>query len=273
VQSHKDQNKKGRKIIMEKIKYLKRVLGGALISLFLIVGIGCTSATESGAVHWTYDEVATWGDLSTDYATCKSGTEQSPIDLKTTSAAGGLSAISFSYVAAADLVITNNGHTVQVDYPAGSKITVDGTSYDLVQFHFHAPSENTIDGQAKLMELHFVHKDTNGNLAVVGVLIEAGTTAHAALDTILNNATTTEGTTTFTGTAIDANSFLPSDKSYYAFKGSLTTPPCTEGVVWRVLTNTISATTAQKDAFQSKIGGHANARPVQTLGSRTVTKN
>lgn len=156
---------------------------------FLLLGlglalVGCSAAqapslsvgtTHAPAAHWTYegeDGPDHWGELSADYETCASGHSQSPVDVANPDPAD-LANITFNY-RPAPLEIVNNGHTVQVNYPVGSSITVDGTNYELLQFHFHAPSEHHVDGTSAAAELHLVHRDADGALAVIGVLLTEG---------------------------------------------------------------------------------------------------
>jgi carbonic anhydrase len=145
-------------------------------------------------------------------------------------------------------------------------MTVDGTTYQLAQFHLHTPSEHLIDGEAAALELHLVHQNSQGQLAVVGVMIENGT-ENSALQTVFANMPQQTGTNTAIGT-INASSFLPGNRTYFTYPGSLTTPPCSEGVKWIVLQNPITASQAQIDAFTNIY--QVNARPEQDLKLRTI---
>jgi len=221
-----------------------------------------------------YKNPTNWDELDPNWAICQSGTQQSPIDIKPSVLGNLLSVatpanIQFNYQSLTNFPVQNNGHTIQVNYPfpsGNSTMTVDGTTYRLVQFHLHTHSEHLINGEAAALELHLVHQDSSGNLAVVGVMLENGT-ANAALETVLDNMPQQTGTKTAIGT-INASSFLPANRSYYGYQGSLTTPPCSQNVKWIVLKNPITASQAQIDAFTNIF--QVNARPVQNVNNRTI---
>ncbi len=162
----------------------------------------------------------------------------------------------------------NNGHTIQVNYQGGSWLTVDGHNYELKQFHFHAPSENHIHGHEFPMEAHLVHADSEGHLAVVAVMFEAGA-ENAELKTAWQAMPTHADEHHALTQKISAAALLPAKHDYYHFTGSLTTPPCTEGVNWIVLKQPVTASAAQIAQF-SQVMGHPNNRPLQALNKRTV---
>lgn len=219
--------------------------------------------------HWTYDGAEGpdhWGELEAAYGACSAGKNQSPVNL-TGFTKAELAPIQFDYKTSGDQII-NNGHTVQVNFAEGSAITVNGHAFGLKQFHVHAPSENQINGKSFPMEAHFVHADANGNLAVVAVMFEEGATnaelekawkamPHQADEKVALNENVL-------GTAI-----MPEDKSYYRFNGSLTTPPCTEGVTWLVLKKPVSASKKQIEEFMH-VMHHHNNRPVQLTNARLI---
>ncbi len=213
-----------------------------------------------------------WDELHQNWAICESGTQQSPIDIKPSLLGGLLSPpanIQFNYQSLTNFPVQNNGHTIQVNYPfpsGGSTMTIDGKTYELVQFHLHTPSEHHLDGEAAALELHLVHQNQQGELAVVGVMIEKGT-ANSNLETVLANMPPQTGINTANGT-INATNFLPTNKSHYIYQGSLTTPPCSQGVKWIVLRNPITASQAQIDAFTNVY--QVNARPIQDLNLRPI---
>ncbi|HEY9653164.1 MAG TPA: carbonic anhydrase family protein [Coleofasciculaceae cyanobacterium] len=212
-----------------------------------------------------------WYQLDPSWETCRTGNEQSPIDLKSSLLGSILSPpanIQFNYQSVISPLVQNNGHTIQVNYPlpSNSTMTVDGKTYKLVQFHLHTPSEHWVNGKAAALELHLVHQDDQGKLAVVGVFLEKGT-ANTTLQTVLDNMPLQEGTNMASG-SINASSFLPADKSYYGYSGSLTTPPCSQGVKWIVLKNPITASEAQINAFTNLY--QVNARPIQDLDLRGI---
>lgn len=220
-------------------------------------------------LHWTYNGTEGpdhWGELSEDFAVCATGHEQSPVDLSGENATD-LPDITFNYQPSA-LNILNNGHTIQVNYDPGSTIEVAGTTYELKQFHFHVHSEHTIDGKAYPLEMHLVHQSAEGHLAVVGVMAEAGAT-NDPLAAVWENAPTAADETVHVDAMINAADLLPTDYIYFGYSGSLTTPPCSEGVKWHVLTTPIQLSPAQLDTMATLL--HDNFRPVQALYARDVT--
>ncbi len=268
------------------MKLTHKKLPVALTGIFASV-ISCISAVPIGLVsdikpsqaspdfsYGGYKNPTNWDELSPSWAVCESGTKQSPIDINP-SLLGSVGSvltpanIQFNYQSLTNFTVQNNGHTIQVNYPSTpgtSTMTVDGKTYTLKQFHLHTHSEHLINGEAAALELHLVHQDQDGKLAVVGVMIENGT-ENSALQTVFANMPLQEGTKTANGT-INASSFLPSNKSYYGYEGSLTTPPCSEGVKWIVLKNPMTASQAQIDAFTNIF--QVNARPHQHLNGRTI---
>lgn len=220
--------------------------------------------------HWGYEGHGApehWGDLGKEFATCKNGHQQSPINIDTRVAGGGAGApVSVDYKPS-PLKVVNNGHTIQVDYQPGSSITVGGMRYELVQFHFHAPSEHTIDGKAGDMVVHLVHKSAEGKLAVIGVLMDKGA-ENAELGKIWSHLPREAGHSEAKETTINASALLPADLRYYGYTGSLTTPPCTEGVSWMVLANRGSVSAGQVKAFTDIFP--KSVRPVQPVHGRQV---
>ena len=166
--------------------------------------------------------------------------------------------IRFNYKPA-EVSVQHNGHTIQVDYPLGNYIELEGERYDLVQFHFHAPSEHKVAGIPYDFELHFVHKSAEGKLAVVGVLFEEGG-AQRALEPILEAMPHEKGVSADHLT-VDAAKFLPKKRTFYSYSGSLTTPPCSEGVRWLVLSQPNEIAAKQVDAFVANVS--FNARPIR----------
>jgi carbonic anhydrase len=237
----------------------------------LLVAYGTAlPAQEHAHPHWSYEGATApnhWAELETDYAPCKLGKEQSPIDIRETKKAA-LAPIAFAYTEG-PAEIVNNGHTVQVTPSAGGSIRVGASEYKLVQFHFHTPSEEKTQGKAHAMVAHFVHKNTEGNLAVVAVLLDGGK-GNAAWKAILDSLPGKEGETRAL-TGVDPARLLPRGLGYYMFNGSLTTPPCSEGVRWFVLKEPVTIAPEAIAAFQ-KLYSH-NARPVQPLNGRTVQES
>lgn len=220
---------------------------------------------EHAAPHWGYEGAIgadMWSSLSEDFAVCESGVQQSPIDIATGSTfVVGLDNPQLNWTASS-LEVIDNGHTVQANVSAGSTTVFDGSTYDLLQFHFHRPSEHTVDGEAFPMELHFVHADAAGNLAVLGVLLNVGEEENAAFSSIWAAQAGDQPAIE----EFDLTTLLPENLSRYRYSGSLTTPPCSEGVNWNVLAAPVSLSQAQVDTFLY----NGNARPVESLGSRSV---
>ncbi|NOZ70046.1 MAG: carbonic anhydrase [Deferribacteres bacterium] len=219
---------------------------------------------ENGPEHW--------GKLSHDFAMCEKGKSQSPVDINKTYKAE-LQDIVFSYKAT-PLKVVNNGHTVQVNYLPGSSAIIDGEKYELLQFHFHAPSENTVEGKHYSMEMHLVHKNSKNELAVVGVFLKEGR-ANEVIQKIWDNISPViNEENTVDSISINAADLLPpeAEKGYYHFYGSLTTPPCSEGVNWSVLKTPIEVSGAQIRKFEAVIGGHNN-RPTQPINKRFILES
>jgi carbonic anhydrase len=247
---------------------MSKLSRSAIVLTLLLLCLEPTTVAASGPVHWGYDgEVGPehWGALSPEFAACSAGREQSPVDIPATAPVNPPE-LRFDY-RPSDLNIVNNGHSIQVNYEPGSTLEVGGAVYELVQFHLHALSEHTLNGAYTAMELHLVHKDAGGRVAVVGVMIEEG--AHnPAYEPVLAHMPAEEGDPlTVSDTAVNAGELLPAEQSYYRYDGSLTTPPCTEGVTWFVLATPVALSATQIAAFQA-LYDH-NYRPVQPLNERT----
>jgi carbonic anhydrase len=213
--------------------------------------------------HWDYKAADSWAALSPEFAACGTGKQQSPIDLQPVRAEA--SDIVFHY-AATPGVIKDNGHTYQVDLEPGSSILIDGERYNLLQFHVHAPSEHKVAGEQYAMEVHLVHKSSAGGLAVVGVLIDSGP-ANAGLASAWKKLPRPERTEKLKK-PFNPASLLPEDRSLYRYAGSLTTPPCSEGVVWNVLRHSITHDTREIDVVRARFGD--TARPVQDMFERKL---
>lgn len=220
------------------------------------------------APHWTYEGKEGpefWGDLDPSYSLCKVGKSQTPIDFSAATKESGLKKVESTF-GNTNLNIQNNGHTIQVDYDKGSTLVIDDKQYDLAQFHFHAPSEHKFNGQAFPMELHLVHKASDGNLAVIGIMMQEGA-ENPFLAKFWDKMPSKVEKDSYNIT-INVKDTYPSNAAYYTYQGSLTTPPCSEGVRWVVLKNPVTVSKAQVDKFISIIGD--NARPVQSLNGRDV---
>lgn len=221
------------------------------------------------ATTWGYEGSRgpeNWGWLSPAFWLCRLGRMQSPLNIADAVPAHG-DPIVFDY-GPAPLNIVNNGHTVQVNYAPGSGITVSGRRYELIQFHFHAPSEHSIAGRLAAMEMHLVHRNEASQLAVVGVLMGIGSENSALREIWAHVPEEKSPARTIAGVLIDAGDLLPADTSYYRYMGSLTTPPCSEGVSWFVLAGHVTVGRSQLAEFTRRVG--ANNRPLQRRNHRLL---
>ncbi len=232
-------------------------------------GGGKKSSGGHGGAQWAYEGKEgpeNWGQLSKDFRSCESGRMQSPIDIADGFTATG-DPIEFDYYLT-PLSIIHNGHTIQVNYKPGSGITVGGRRYELLQFHFHTPSEHAVGHARAAMEVHFVHKNATGQLAVVGALMQAGG-ENVALREIWASMPKKAGPAKVSKQVlVNGRDLLPRDRSYYRYMGSLTTPPCSEGVNWFFLTQPITVSMEQVEQFAKAVG--ENARPLQALNNRLL---
>lgn len=229
------------------------------------------AAGHGGSAHWTYNGETgpqAWGGLKPEFTTCAKGKRQSPIDIRG-GIAVNLQPVAFDYRASGFRVV-DNGHTVQVNIGSGNSIEVGGRRYELVQFHFHRPSEERIDGRQYDMDVHLVHKDPEGRLAVVAVLLERGA-AQPVVQTVWNNLPLEKNEEALGSTVIDLNHLLPPDRGYFTYMGSLTTPPCSEGVLWMVMRQPVTLSQSQLDIFSRLYP--MNARPVQSASGRLIKQS
>ena len=233
-----------------------------------------TSTTEHAVTHhekhWGYAAdvgPSHWSTLNEKFHMCSEGTQQSPIDLVPTKDSN-LAPLKINYTVGSKSEI-NNGHTVQVNIKAGNTLNIDGTTFELKQFHFHTPSENHINGQSFPMEAHFVHASADGKLAVISVMFKEGA-KNPTLNMMLKKFPLTKQVETpLTFSEDYLNVMFPNTLDYYEFMGSLTTPPCSEQVRWIVLKNPISASKAQLEAMHQEIGMDNN-RPIQATNKREI---
>jgi carbonic anhydrase len=243
----------------------------------LICGTLFLAATRPTQGHhpehtWDYGEAHgpnNWGDLKPEFAPCKNGRRQSPIDIRNPQKAD-LPPIQFDYKPS-PLHIIDNGHTVMINYAAGNFMSVAGKRYELKQFHFHRPSEEKINGKSYEMVVHLVHADQEGKLAVVAVLLQKGEDNPLVQRLWSNLPKEKEKEEVLDSVQIDVDDLLPADHSYYTFPGSLTTPPCSENVTWFVLKHPVTVSTPQIERF-SKLY-EQNVRPTQPLFGRVVLES
>lgn len=227
------------------------------------------AAGGHGGPAWGYEGKTgpdRWAGLSRDFELCGKGAMQSPVDLAHFAGAS-VEPIDFDY-RLSTLEIVHNGHTVQINYAPGSGITVEGKRFELLQAHFHTPSEHSIGGRQAPMEMHLVHKSAEGELAVIGVMMEKGE-KNLALSEFWDALPQKAGPAkTIKRVLFNVRDLLPHDTGYYRYMGSLTTPPCSEGVNWFVMRQPVSVNTAQIERFANAVGN--NARPAQPINRRFV---
>ena len=224
-------------------------------------------AGHGDAPHWAYAGEGgpdSWGHLDAEFSACSAGRNQSPIDIAATTGVGS-GEVAFSYQPSS-LTVINNGHTIQANVLPGNAISVDGKAFGLLQFHFHSPSEHTLDGRYFPLEMHLVHRNTEGSLGVVGVFFAEGNASDPLepVWAVMPHSTEEQGIVE----GFDLESLLPSSRQLYRYAGSLTTPPCSEGVRWMVMQTPREVSGAQVQAFASLVG--PNNRPLQPVWAREV---
>jgi len=237
------------------------------IIIAVLASIAAVSSHADEEQHWSYsgeDGPLMWGDLSADYLMCSQGRNQSPIDLSGAVDAD-LDELILDYPNRGLVGEVNNGHTIQENLKPGNFVTIQGHKYEAKQFHFHSPSEHRIDGKSYPLEVHLVHSDPEGRLAVLGLMFDEGEE-----NPMLNqlHGFRPAGMEPYTG-LIDYKLVIGSLDEYYTYNGSLTTPPCSEGVLWVVLKNPTSASREQIDRFHNAMGADTN-RPIQPRNARTI---
>lgn len=246
------------------------------ISVILCCGIVLLArgiSQEHHAEHvWDYGPElgpSRWGDLKPEFAPCKAGHRQSPIDIRDPQKAD-LPPLQLDYKPS-PLHIVDNGHTIMVNYSPGSFMSIGGKKYALKQFHFHRPSEEKINGKSFDMTVHLVHADENGNLAVVAVLLRKGEDNALVRELWKDLPREKEKEELLDKIQIDVSQILPSNLGYYTFPGSLTTPPCSEDVTWYVLREPVSVSAAEIEQFSQLYRN--DARPTQPLYGRVVLES
>ncbi len=223
------------------------------------------------SVHWSYTGDGgpqNWARLKPEFAKCAEGARQSPINIR-----GGikvdLEPINFEYRMTSFSVV-DNGHTVQVNMDSGNYISVMGRRFELLQFHFHRPAEERVDGKVYDMVAHLVHKDPDGRLAVIAVLMDRGQ-AHPMIQTVWNNLPLERNEELGGSAQIDLSTLLPATRAYYTYMGSLTTPPCSEGVLWMVMKDPVQVSNEQVAIFSRLYP--MNARPLQAMSGRLIKES
>jgi carbonic anhydrase len=233
--------------------------------------VPAVASPHGGDVHWDYDGnngPGVWGQLQPEFALCANGKRQSPINIvDENTLQGPAEALEFNY-SPSNASVVNNGHTIQVDVQGDNNLVVRGSRYRLLQFHFHTPSEMQINGKRAAMVAHLVHRNDEGQLAVVAVMLEPGT-ANPMIDKVWTYMPLdAKDRVRMPPGLLNLNELLPADQRYYQFIGSLTTPPCSEGVLWMVLKSPMQISPAQYKLFTQLYP--MNARPVQAVNGRPV---
>ncbi|MCS0630608.1 carbonic anhydrase family protein [Telluria mixta] len=229
------------------------------------------AAVPKRGTVWSYEGEtgpANWSKINVDWAKCGTGNRQSPIDLRD-GIKVNLEQISFDYHPSSFSEV-NNGHTIQVTVGGGNFITVGNAVYELQEFHFHRPSEEKINGKGTEMVIHLVHKSAEGKIAIVAVLLERGQ-PHRLMQTIWDNLPLEKFDTVSPAIVIDPTDALPERREYFTYMGSLTEPPCTEGVLWMVFKQPMQASPAQMALFSRLYP--LNARPVQSTAGRMIKES
>lgn len=242
------------------------------LSFLTLLAVPAFMAAQTTPPHWSYsgkEDPKEWGHLDPTFATCAAGTTQSPVNIKTKhiKTDADLPPLVPDY-RQVTLEITNNGHSIQVNYSKGSTLTVGSRVYTLTQFHFHHPSEDHVNGKALPLEAHLVHTDADGKLAVLAVFFDLGA-PNLLIDVLWKNIPSEkEKVVDVSASSINAADLLPATKGYDTFTGSLTTPPCTEGVTWYVMKAHSTISKEQLDQFAKLY--KKNARPVQPVNGREI---
>ena len=243
---------------------------------FAALSLTClaTIAAAQSATHWDYRGKygpLVWGKLDPAYRTCSEGCEQSPIDIRGARRNKALKPIEFHYISGA-VRLENDGHTVVVRVNPGSYIVADGVRYDLQYYDFHSPSEESVNGRLSDMDVQLMHKSADGKLAVIAVRLSENQDApNATLATLWQNLPMTTGATEKITEMVNAGGLLPAERGYWTYMGSLTTPPCTEGVRWFVLEQEVSLSRDQLRAFTALF--KINSRPLQDPHGRRIEAN
>lgn len=249
--------------------YMRKLHVTRTVVCTFVLAVSCAAQAHHPEHTWDYGDAlgpSHWGDLKPEFASCKNGHHQSPIDIRNPKKAV-LPPIQFDYKPT-PLHIIDNGHTIMVNYSPGSFISVGDKRYALKQFHFHRPSEEKINGKGFDMTVHLVHVDDDGKLAVVAVLLQAGEDSPFVHELWNHLPKQKEKEESYQNVQINLSQILPPDRGYYTFSGSLTTPPCSEDVTWFVLKHptTISAEEIQRFSQLYR----DDARPTQPLYDRVV---
>lgn len=240
-----------------------------LLSIILIFS-GVAFADHS-IPKWDYkgkNSPENWGKISQEFATCATGKMQSPINISDSIESANHHKITFFYKATPKAEV-NDGRTIEVQYNKGAYVDIDGHKYDLTQFHFHSPAEHLLEGKQYPLEMHLVHEDKDGHLVVVGIWFKEGK-ENKILDSVWKAMPQKAGQKANVSN-IDLQKLMPKNMSFFHYDGSLTTPPCTEGVSWFIFKQPLEISKDQIKKFQQTIK-ESNNRPIQPLNGRKITK-
>jgi carbonic anhydrase len=246
-----------------------------LTALFLVTTTLATAQTAATAnTPWEYSGnrgALNWGKLDPAYKTCSQGDQQSPIDIRGAHLNKALQPIEFHYITGS-VTLENDGHTIVVHVNPGSYMIAGGVSYELQQYEFHHPTEHAVQGKLTEMDVHLLHKSADGKVAIITVrLVEDRDKPNAVLAMLWPHLPTTAGKTAKVTEMVNAGGLLPSDRGYWTYMGSLTRPPCTEGVRWFVFENEITLGREQLRAFTAIF--KMNSRPLQGMHGRRIEAN
>jgi carbonic anhydrase len=247
-----------------------------LAAVFLgMASLAAAQTTPSTGAPWDYEGkrgVLEWGKLDPAYKACSQGREQSPVDIRGAKLNTALPPIEFHYIGG-PVTLENTGHTVIAHVDPGSYIIAGGVRYELVQFHFHHPGEEAVKGKITDMDIHLVHKSADGKTAVIAIRLAEDLTSppNALLATLWEHLPTKAGETQKVTDMINPGGFLPADRGYWTYMGSLTAPPCTEGVRWFIFEQEMTVSRGQLRAFATLF--KVNSRPLQDLHGRRVEAN
>jgi carbonic anhydrase len=260
--------------------FLSLLAGAALCPICASILVPGARAEETmtdahaGGSHakWDYegeDGPQRWGDIDPDFKICKLGRAQTPINLAG-AARADLGGLEIGFAAEAPFNVINNGHTIQANFGPGSRTVIEGVAYDLLQFHFHHPSEHLLEGRGFDLECHFVHRAATGALAVLGSFIRPGA-ENAALRPVWNAMPMQHGREVAGTGTVPLAGLLPRDRDYFRYAGSLTTPPCSEGVTWTVFKDPVEASPEQIRRFAKLFPN--NSRPIQETNRRALLRS
>jgi carbonic anhydrase len=239
-----------------------------LLALFLL---GFAGAAAAQTAPWDYEGPhgsLNWGKLDPAYSACSKGHSQSPIDIRNARLNKALAPVEFHYIAG-PITEANDGRTILVWVDPGCYIVVSGVRYELVQFSFHHPGEHAIRGKLTDMDVQLVHKSADGKVAILDVLLNEDVgNPNATLSTLWAHMPTTSGAQQKITDMVNPAGLLPADRSYWTYQGSLSHPPCTEGVQWFVFEQELGISREQLRTFASYF--RINSRPLQETHGRRI---